>query len=223
MYCLMGSNYINENRYVTQLLVKQYSSGVNFFFLQLFQNYSSELRIFEWQHSYFQIIKTIVNQHHNIGSVIVSPINQVILITDAIHTNDIDTIIQVLQYKHVIDDDGDGYFDGKTELQTKRIQNIFVPYIVQEDSLIVYSDKDLKHTHLITCNGNVKKAVLDGMCTAYIWKEHFKARSYAEVKDFNDLNLLKEYLISKGMSGTNENHQLNTRNGIITVQNGVRI
>lgn len=155
------------------------------------------------------------------------PTNQIILITDAIQVNDTDTIVQVHRYKRIIDtddDDDDNNTLGSTmELQTKRIQNIIVPYSLQVNSLIPYSDKQSKRSYLITCNGNVMKAMLDGMCTTYVWKENVKAKGYDISNDFNELNLFEQYLKSLNLTDVHESDRIDSRNGLITIQNHVSI
>lgn len=136
--------------------------------------FSSELRFLKWSRSYFQVIETIMNQHHAIDLVVVSALQNLILIVHNKEDAEADTTIQVHRYLALDKVENEM---NERQLITERIQDLFVPYELSAANMFFYSDSGSQRLYLTTCNGPALATVPNGLCEFYLWKRDGIAES----------------------------------------------
>lgn len=185
--------------------------------------YSSELRIFKWKQSYFQIIETIQNRDHKIDSILINPTEQLIILIDNKELMDRDTSVQIHRYSLINELSNDV---STQELTTKRIQGIFLPYSLSTGNLLLYRDSNTQQLYLTLCNGYLINVLPMLSCQFYSWKHDGidDATMFQRLESFP----LMESILNAGsiLNGSNidDNPKLNqilVQDSLVAIQNGV--
>lgn len=109
-----------------------------------------------------------MNKNHKIDLVLVNQMEQLIILIESSSSPDIESLVQIHTYRGINETENDLPTTGLT---TKRLQDIYVPFALNDGGVFLYHDLSDGHLHLTLCNGFVLSAWANGLCEFYSWKQ----------------------------------------------------
>lgn len=135
---------------------------------------SSILRIFKWEHSFFQIVETQQNKNHQIDHITVDSMQQLIVLVHRGQEHERETSIQIYRFAMEQDDNED-----TQSFHAHRTQELHMPHHFARAHLL--NSSATGDLILDVCRNELSE--LDGVaCVSYLWSEHSDGSGYFEAQ-----------------------------------------